>query len=343
MTDRANNVETLPSTEQIEEEAALWIARIDGGNFTAAERGEFDLWLARSQRHRDIFVGLSEVWDGCDILDAINFVEAVEEPQASTLVRRMAPAVAALAAVFAMVLIVIFNQATPAHSLIQSASFETRIGQQSDVELFDGSTVVLNTNSQIDVTYTGKAREVRLLQGEAHFDVTNDEGRPFSVYAGEGLVTAVGTSFSVRLRDESIEVVVSDGVVELFSRAAPMNSSRPSTEYVSIAALSEYQNAVFDETVEHMEKLSVSEINRKLLWREGMLGFTGEPLSDVVAEVSRYTDIRIEIDDPVLAQTPIGGFFVAGDTEVLFEALESVFDVEVEVRSPGHVVLSSKV
>jgi transmembrane sensor len=110
--------------------------------------------------------------------------------------------------------------------------------------------------------------------------------------------------------------------------------------FASVAALTVNENAVFDNKVERLEKLSKKDIDRKLLWRDGLIGFKGEPLSAVVAEVSRYTNIEIEIEDPALKDTPIGGFFMIGDIEGLFDALKTVFHIEVHREDAHHVKLT---
>ena len=93
-------------------------------------------------------------------------------------------------------------------------AFETAIGEQSTVTLSDGSVVVLNTNSLIRVVYAPNARVLHLERGEIHVDVAEDASRIFSVVAGDRIVQAVGTSFSVEITaDQHIELVVTDGKV----------------------------------------------------------------------------------------------------------------------------------
>ena len=86
---------------------------------------------------------------------------------------------------------------------------------------------------------------------------------------------------------------------------------------------------LIDKTNERIEKLVEAELNRSLSWRQGVLAFTGEPLSEVVEEVSRYTEVEILIKDPVLNDLRFGGYFKIGNVDSLFEALEESFDVSV--------------
>ena len=95
--------------------------------------------------------------------------------------------------------------------------YSTAVGQQQSTTLADGSVVLLNTNSQIKVNYNNEYRDIRLLQGEAHFTVAENAAYPFRVYAGNGRIEAVGTAFSVYLKDTTIDVTVTEGVVVLAS------------------------------------------------------------------------------------------------------------------------------
>ena len=82
-------------------------------------------------------------------------------------------------------------------------------------------------------------------------------------------------------------------------------------------------------------------MERQLAWREGMLLFDGEPLSEVIAEVSRYAPIEIVLSSPALRDLRIGGFFRAGDTQALLNTLSTSSDVDVERVRPGLIYLRS--
>ena len=94
----------------------------------------------------------------------------------------------------------------------------TEIGGQHLQTFSDGSTAHLNTNSVIEAEFTREARIVRLMQGEALFDVAHDPSRPFIVYVGNRAVQAIGTTFVVRIESENIHVAVTDGQVQLSKR-----------------------------------------------------------------------------------------------------------------------------
>ena len=72
-----------------------------------------------------------------------------------------------------------------------------------------------------------------------------------------------------------------------------------------------------------------------------MLTFAGDPLVVVVDEISRYTTVSIEITDPVVRATRIGGRFPIGETDAMFDALEANFGLQVTRLSHDRVLVSS--
>ena len=100
------------------------------------------------------------------------------------------------------------------------------------------------------------------------------------------------------------------------------------------------QGAHFDQAEQLLVQLSEKEMDNAQAWRKGTLVFVRDPLSDVVYEVSRYTDITIEITDPDLKNLVMGGRFKAGDLDALLEVLEIGFGVKVIYLNERHVQLS---
>jgi transmembrane sensor len=86
--------------------------------------------------------------------------------------------------------------------------YRTELGQERAVRLADGSVLVLNTGTSVEVSLRDDIRTVDLLKGEARFDVAHDTKRPFYVNAGSASVRAVGTAFNVRLRADLTELTV---------------------------------------------------------------------------------------------------------------------------------------
>ena len=268
-------------------------------------------------------------------------------------------------------------QLSPAFNSVGNGVYRTAVGEQIILPLRDGSQVLLDTSSELRIAYEEGVRVIHLAQGKAHFDVAKDPDRPFEVYARDGLVRAVGTAFSVYLAEENIEVLVDEGKVDLArlleakteklnpdsvraeqrsfenNNAAPgqrkaqkpvaVNAMQVASQSVAdevFLSLEVGQAASFDKKQQVLIQLSQKELQNAQAWRDGTLVFVRDPLSDVVYEVSRYTDITIEITDPKLRGLVMGGRFKAGDLEALLEVLEIGFGVKVVYLNERHVRLS---
>ncbi len=351
----------FPNPGSIEAEAAEWIARLDRGPLTPEDQAALQEWQAHSVRHRETLARISNLWSEFEALKPFATPAEVSSRLRYAISRRYLAYAAAfvLATAVAAILVArlgnepfertaspppteVRREATngppfgnprslPA-ALTEAAIYETAIGVQKNVTLSDGSTILLNTNSRIDVNLTQKKRVVRLDRGEAYFEVVHDAKRPFSVYAGEGVVHDLGTAFDVRVLGRVVAVTVTKGSIELTSL-----NRRPGAV---LARMTAGESAVLSNKVEHIKALPEEALNKRLAWRFGVLVYAGELLPQVVDDISRYTDVKIEIVDPRLNALRVGGYFEVGQTDAMFEALERNFGVRVVRIDPAHVLLS---
>jgi len=335
----------FPNARQIEAEACAWIARLDGGNPGQEDLNAFREWIRRSPRHRDQITRLSALWGDLNVLTELATpVESALGRSGRFWNRRLATAATLLVVV--MVISGYFLWAPKQVVPMESAPiYATAIGERQSVTLSDGSKILLNTDSRLQVEYTPEEREVRLLKGEAYFEVAHNPARPFLVYAGSNVIRAVGTAFSVYVQTRDVRVVVTEGKVELstITNEAPTTSTgAATTKTVDLAAINADQIAAIAEQVETIQTIPSAEVTRKLSWREGVLSFDGEPLEQVVQEVSRYTPVTIVISDPAIRKVAIGGYFKAGEIDAMFDALEASFGVRVTRVNDRLVYLAAK-
>jgi len=368
------NIVDFPDRKAVQEEAAAWLIKLDGDRAPSAEElASLREWLARSPVHREQLRSFSDFWGKMNVLtDLAVPLGRAERRSGRRIVGGTRIAMSNFARVsLAAAVIVIGIAATlwlRQDPLSSNDFYATAVGQQRSMTLTDGSIVILNTNTQIKVDYDHEYRNIRLLQGEAHFTVAKNPLRPFRVYAGNGRVQAVGTAFSVYLRDDSVDVTVTEGkvVLESISQAgvdlSPQPGNMPGSNQSSgaIATVDDgivealgtlkagesatFQNAANADVasiIDAIETVEAPEMAKRLSWREGILTFAGDPLVVVVDEISRYTTVSIEISDPVVRATRIGGRFPIGETDAMFDALEANFGLRVTRLSHDHVVVSA--
>jgi transmembrane sensor len=205
--------------------------------------------------------------------------------------------------------------------------YRTEIGEKRVVRLADGSVVRLNTGSSIEVALGKKARSIRLLRGEASFDVAHDTARPFIVEADGAKVRAVGTAFSVRLRPDLTEVTVTQGVVLV------RDAQAPGRRVTAGNAAAVRQGAIA------VTPLGGRDIARRLAWQQGRLSFDGDTLAQAVEEFNRYRTSPIVIGDPALSGLRIGGTFRSDRSDDFAHALEQSFGIRALPGADGSLLL----
>jgi transmembrane sensor len=368
-TEQASSLDSMHSSvrtdspEDIEQQAADWLLRLDTEQGPSqAELKRLSAWVERSPAHREQFKRLTQYWH-CTTLPAdLSFSPANSSESEAT----KATSVSAFQRLFssgwrgtAILGTALSLTAALAMGLLMDNSsgisgngiYETRTGEQNSITLVDGSVIQLNTGSRIHVNFVDNQRTVSLMAGEVHFEVAKDTTRPFIVKAREGLVRAVGTAFTVRLQPQALKVVVAEGKVALATSLDKPNSDNNTAETVKRAVdrgyLVEGQTVDFVPEADkglgnEIQQLKQDDLDQQLAWRRGMLLFAGEPLSEVIAEVNRYTSIDIKIIDAQIADIRIGGHFKVDETDAMLQALEMSFGIQVTRPSDNTVHLALK-
>ncbi|MFK7733520.1 MAG: FecR domain-containing protein [Pseudomonadales bacterium] len=344
----------FPNLAEIERKSCDWVAAMDRG-LSEREKSSLEDWLEESPLHAETLVKVAATWDLLDLLKPVAQLVPLDQSDAQLTVSRDEAELSAgevskstnhmarisIAAGLFLCLLAILNwseftrEVSPEVEFVEvaySSHFSTAVGETSLVNLPDGSTVNLNTDSELSVNFRQGARTIVLKRGEAYFDVAKDEANPFSVAAGANKVTAVGTAFNVEISsDKEMEVVVTEGRVQLehgYSNAMDAVSEKPIDG--TPVFLSNGESIVVSESGERKGVIRTDNVEAKLAWREGQLIFEGEPLELVVEEINRYTMLSFEISDPAIREIPVGGFFKAGDTQQLLWVLEQSFGITSE-------------
>lgn len=336
----------FPDKARIDEQAAAWLVRLDRGSLDSHEQQALASWLESDPAHRQAFDSMAQTWGGLECMGMLaTLTHKKTKPQPA---RRLLwiPAGAVAMAMVVMVLTALYVSwpitapGVPTDALHSGELvYQTEKGQRSEINLRDGSVLSLNTQSEVRIRFDSQVRALYLTRGEAHFKVAKNAGRPFVVHAGSGLVRAVGTEFNVRLSDHLVEVVVSEGVVEVVAVAALDSEISSAREHgARSATVSEGGSARYSGAAVEATLLPIEKIEQRLAWRKGKWMFEGETLQQVLDEVSRYSERSIVIADPNLAGIRVGGYFDIGDIDGLMNALQASFGIEV-VRKGDELIL----
>jgi transmembrane sensor len=197
-----------------------------------------------------------------------------------------------------------------------------------ELVLPDGSKVTLRQGSTLRYNESFVEREVILI-GEAFFEVTRDESRPFSVAAGSGNVRVLGTKFNLKaLSDTPVELFVDEGQVAFAPSARKFDAKIFSAGQAGI--LKPTQNAEVERTEAPGPNVTS--------WINGRLVFDHETLDHVLADISRHFAIPVQADSSLYSCELKADF----EHATLDNVLETIsFSLNLQVEKSGDTVVIS--
>jgi transmembrane sensor len=336
------NRDALTPAQAAAQEAIIWLAREDLDQ--SPHREQFAAWLDQSQDNRDAWIQAHRMWTVFDDADDSDLIAALARAARKVgpepVARSFWPQLIAASIAIAVVSATLFAGAqqgwfgrsakpaqvaaveAPSLAALGRADYVTGRGQKSIVDLPDGTRVTLDADSALDVAFANGRRDVRLLDGHAFFDVAHDRARPFAVLAGGRVVTALGTQFDVRLTPDAVRVVLAEGSVSVASAqagaAASMVRLEPGQAFAAQAGAA--------------GKVSAADLDEALAWKQGVVEFRDQPLSEAVGLLNRYTRARIVIRDPKVAALRVTGVFRTGDIKRFGRSVSQVLPVRMIAR-----------
>ena len=213
-----------------------------------------------------------------------------------------------------------------------SAVYRTQKGERSSVASPDGSAVVLDTDSAVEVAYSNIERGVRLFRGQAIFEVAKHQPLPFRVHAGSRIITAVGTRFDVRLLGSSdmptVRVALLEGALNV------SDANRASLEIASMVA-----GEVLQAPPSAPMRVQPEDAESLASWESGVLVFNDRPLSEAIDEMNRYTMNPIVLAGESSRNLRVSGVFNTRDPELFAKTIAETFALTLHRDENGAVRL----
>ncbi len=313
--------------------AARWAVRRDRG-LSAAESIDYELWLAADPRHAAAMQRTSAAWS---LLDRIPESAAAPILAAATRRRsfwRRTVTFGSLAAAAALAVgLFVWSRPLPADPTLSAPALSATTTPRL-VTLSDGTVVQLNTGGEVSERFTAATRHVTLTRGEAHFAVAKNPARPFIVQAGALQVRAVGTAFNIHLQSAAVDVIVTEGRVQL-------TTGMPDAPALNAGERATLRRAAAGPTLV-VARIDAAAITQTLAWREPLMRLGGATLAELAAEFERATGRRLVLADPTLADLRFGGRFRTDDIDGFTHLLASTLDLDVERTADGAIVLRKK-
>ena len=296
--------EGATSVDPLTEEALAWLARLHSGEETDTDWHLYADWKAIDQAHADAAARAEQIWDrlgsalrpsrkGGKILGGVGIALLLVGASAS--LGALGP---------------------PSGWFADEA---TGFGERRTVELADGSSIVLDSATSLDIAYSGRERRIVLRDGQVYVTVLPDPARPFIIEAGGGAVQALGTAFNVRMAHDGVRVGVTQHSVRV---------SAPDTPSVDVE---QGQGVGF--TRRAIDTPAPIDIAVVTAWTHGEIVFDDRPLGEVVTEIGRYRSGSVVFTDAALKRLTVTGVVNTADTDDFFDALEQTLPVRV-IRLP---------
>jgi len=330
---------------QTAEQAAHWWVALHGDEVSAAEELAFGEWISRSPERVAAYLRLELLLRELSSKDvrwpAVSAEELAREASLAPSEPALLPTEASRAGpsrvrnarkrsfVQLGLAAAIILAVTAAWLFIAGPQrYETAIGEQRSVVLADGSLITLNTASRIEVDFGAGQRLIRLIRGEALFDVARDPTRPFDVDTGNATFRAVGTQFNVDRRSSGTTITVVEGKVAVIPKRVGAGTVRivaAQRMTVTGARLGALQD--------------VANIAAATVWTQRRLIFERRPLAEVAAEFNRYNRETIVIEDERLRDEEVTAVFQVNDTAAFVTFLAQIPGVTIHHESDGQRIV----
>ena len=287
--------------DAIRQQAADWLLRLDQAEPEDRERLEAECaaWLGADPRRRRVLDQMRRMWSATEPTDTS---------------RRKAGAFGVLALLAALL-------AAQLPWNVWTADHRTAPGEVREIALPGGSAVVLDTDSAIDVDFSDESRTIVLQRGAVLATVSPDN-RPFRVRTEDGVATALGTRYTVRLYPDHSLVTVHESSVRLEPRRA---------EDTAITLVAGQLARLTPEQVSSRQSVDP----RLPDWVDRRLVFNDVALEDVIERLRRYRRGWLLLDEE-LDSKPLRftGVLPADDSEKALNLLAESLALEVERPAP---------
>jgi transmembrane sensor len=294
-------------------EAATWLMKLHSDDATEADQQAWQHWRSRSPEHQRAWQCAQRLTDAFSDIPPELGMPVLDRPVACPQRRRAA--LKALALLLTTAPVAWLAAKLPWEDW--SADYQTATGERSTIALADGTQLVLNTASSVDVRFDSRQRLVQLYTGEVLVTTAADKmlpARPFRVQTRQGMLRALGTRFDVRQEGMRSHVAVFEGAVELTPLKAPG------------VVVQAGQQCSF--TANRAGPVQAAD-DSQALWSQGVLFADKMRLADFVDELSRYRHGRLSCD-PAVADQRVSGAFQLKDTDQALLLLSKVLPVRIE-------------
>lgn len=338
----------------LRQQAINWLVRLRSDDLGETEMVAFANWLAQSHAHSEAFAAAEALFEEV-VLAASHPVCHVEDIQAdahkipeNTVVKpviiatqrarrysRWMASTLALAAVWLFVVMLVLPKQS--HLLSNYLSdYHTEIGELREIQLADGSQLLLNTNSAVSIDFNASVRQITLHYGQARFTVAKDADRPFEVLSDDLVVRALGTVFEVYKHADEVSVTVQEHAVSARIQMGDGNEVQLASVNVQQGQQMHYQPG------SRLSKPEAVELTQASAWQQHRLFINDRPLGELIEELSRYRAGRIFLSNEKLKNLRVTGVFSLDNPNEVLNSVVNALNLQETRLGPWWVLLHPK-
>lgn len=311
-----------PASQTALQEAITWYAKLSSGEASAVDHAAWQAWCEQSAEHQAAWQRVEAItgkFEHVPVKLGMATLTSQKRLERRKVLKQLA------------ILLAVSSTGWQAYRELPwqswNADIRTAVGEQCTLALADGSRLVVNTDSALDVAFDARQRLIRLHRGEIMIDTNQEAGpyRPFVVHTSEGLLTALGTKFSVRQTDGGILLSVLAHAVKVEPQSAP---GQAYTVREGMASLFSDHGQI------SLGPLSPQASS----WADGIIYADNLPLPQFIAELQRYRKGWLRLA-PELHALKISGSFPVKDTNAVLHSIARTLPVNITMFTRYIVLL----
>jgi transmembrane sensor len=311
----------------IVEQAIAWYLQVNAAQHDADVKAKFDSWIKQDTSHAKAYEQINRIFkplEGIDVKAAKESIVSVLHTERKLKRRRNASGIAFAITMFTA--IYFGSQSTDVKVML--ADNKTAIGESKTLVLPDQSSIIMNTNTALDVKFDQHQRIIKLYKGEVYVEVSKDASRPFLVETEHGDIRALGTKFNVNRTSESTHVAMIESKVKACNQPSVFsNIIANSAQRVCVVLHTGQAVTIRNQSLDKVQEIDVDAISS---WTKGTVAFDAQPLPKVLSDLQRYSPKKITFSASELNAIKVSGVLPINDLPYAFNILADQFHLQIQ-------------
>ena len=308
------------------EKAVEWHLQLHSSAASDADRANFATWQHQNPAHALAYKRIENMWGKFAVIEPTAAKASIESVlKSGKAIKKIAQHGKGIALGF-VALVSSYSALQTQPVQIWLAENKTAIGEQRSITLADGSTLMLNTNTALDIDFSDHQRLIKLYQGEVLITVAKDKSRPLIIATAQGTARALGTKFNVKTNAETTQVAVVESKVETCTKPSLFSFSQKS-------CITLYPDQSTSFSAKQLDAVSNVDAEGIAGWSTGTLSIDNQPLNQVLAELQRYSPAQIQFNEDEISQLRVSGVLPLNDMAQSLNLLASKLPIQIKQQT----------